>query len=76
MPLIDRHEHHWTPTGGFEHAPVSHGRHTQFIILMCGCGAVDVFPRMNYLLTTPEFQIDFLLALRARSHYLVDSPVL
>ena len=42
-------------------APVPPGppSHTRFVVGVCACGAVEVFPRLNYNLTTAEFREGF-----------------
>jgi hypothetical protein len=48
------------------HAPTDEGLgHTVFYVMACACGAVDVFPRPNFDITTPEYRRLFYARLRA-----------
>lgn len=68
------HEHDFYRHGQFDHAPVSDGHHTSFLMLRCYCGAIDVFPRSNYNLTTQEFRMEFLRELRSLGQHLIEEP--
>ena len=57
------HEHVYRTT--WQRIPLPDGYHTEFYILRCDCGAVDVFPSANYLLTPAVFQAAFALGVRA-----------
>jgi hypothetical protein len=53
-------------------APVPPGppSHTVFMAAVCRCGAVQVFPRSNYDLTTDEFRRTFESSLAAEGRFL------
>src|SRR4051812_38588401 len=66
-----RHSHTFMQVCEFEHAPVTGGYHTRFLVFHCACGAVDVFPSDNYRLTSPMFQKLFTAQLKATGRFLV-----
>ena len=55
--VLGQHEHSYSQPFTFERVPVSGGRHTDYLIMVCpGCLTAVAFPRDNFLLATPEHQ--------------------
>lgn len=71
-PTTSEHAHDWHLSLSNVRAPTGpHPEHTMFAVLLCACGAIDVFPRCNYDRTTPEFRADFRDALAEAGLHLV-----
>lgn len=77
MPMhgnrANAHEHDYYPTCRFDDVPCPGGYHTAFVVLLCQCGTVAVFPPSNFLLTGPDFQNDFRLEVISAGHVLEEA---
>ncbi len=51
-------------------APCPDGMHTQFLVMICRCGRMQLFPAENFRLTTPEYQSAFQAYIKAEGFYL------
>src|SRR5262245_45060281 len=66
----DPHRHQFEITTEHSHAPCPPGppHHTMFFVVLCRCGALDVFPKENYDRTTPDFRAAFEAEMRSKGY--------
>jgi hypothetical protein len=69
---VTRRPHMHSFDGGFlaEKVPTVDGGHTSFFVFTCVCGLTQIFPRVNYELTTAAFQAALLARLAFHDCYL------
>jgi hypothetical protein len=72
---VTTHQHSFVQQILHKRAPCADGGHTTFYLLICRCGHAEVFPSLNFTLTTPEFQTEVRQYLALHDCVLDEGPV-